>query len=289
MDDLAHVFKALSDGTRLRILALLLRHGELCVCDVERILGITQSKSSRHLRYLEHAGLLESRRDNVWVFYRVDPKPGSDRECILKAVRRLMTAERVAELEARVEALRTRDDAPLATCRAPADQRARELAWPRHGSQATGESAMRKRSILFLCTGNSCRSQMAEGWARQLKGDVLDAYSAGIEAHGLDPNAVKVMAEVGVDIAHHRSKRVEEVEGGPFDAVVTVCGHANESCPVFPAGTKVLHVGFDDPPALATGTTSEPEALAHYRRVRDEIRAFIAALPDVLDDAGGER
>ena len=119
---------------------------------------------------------------------------------------------------------------------------------------------------------------MAEGWARQLKGDVIEAYSAGIETHGLNPRAVQVMAEAGVDISRHRSKHVDELKDVPFDLVVTVCGHAHELCPVFFGPAKVVHVGFDDPPALARGAKSEEEALAPYRRVRDEIRAFVETL-----------
>ncbi|MBI4251181.1 MAG: arsenate reductase ArsC, partial [Candidatus Tectomicrobia bacterium] len=135
---------------------------------------------------------------------------------------------------------------------------------------------------LFLCTGNSCRSQMAEGFARALRGGVIEPRSAGIEARGLDPRAVRVMREAGVDIAGQRSKTVDEVLGERFGWVVTVCGHAHESCPVFPGGARVLHRGFDDPPRLAEGARSEAEALAHYRRVRDEIRVFIESLPEGL-------
>jgi len=123
---------------------------------------------------------------------------------------------------------------------------------------------------------------MAEGWTRHLKGDVIDAYSAGIETHGLNPNAVKVMAEAGVDISHHRSKNITEFKDMNFDAVVTVCGHANENCPLFPGRTKVVHVGFDDPPSLAKNAKSQEEALNHYRRVRDEIKAFVSGLPESL-------
>ena len=136
--------------------------------------------------------------------------------------------------------------------------------------------------LLFLCTGNSCRSQMAEGWARHLKGEVLESYSAGIETHGLNPRAVQVMAEAGVDISGHRSKHVSELSGIAFDYVITVCGHAHESCPVFPGRTKVIHVGFDDPPRLAKEARTEAEALNHYRRVRDEIRRFVETLPEAL-------
>lgn len=136
--------------------------------------------------------------------------------------------------------------------------------------------------ILFLCTGNSCRSQMAEGWARHLLGDRVEAYSAGIETHGLNPYAVKVMAEAGVDISGHRSKLVDELKGIEFDVVFTVCGHADENCPRFPGKTKIIHQGFDDPPKLAANADSEEEKLNCYRRVRDEIKAFTEQLPDIL-------
>ena len=139
-----------------------------------------------------------------------------------------------------------------------------------------------KIKVLFLCTGNSCRSQMAEGWTRHLKGDVIDVYSAGIETHGLNLHAVKVMAEAGVDISGHRSKHVSEVSQIPFDFVITVCGHAQENCPMFPGRAVVLHQGFDDPPKLAATAKTEEEALEHYRRVRDEIRAYIETLPEAL-------
>lgn len=144
------------------------------------------------------------------------------------------------------------------------------------------QEAKQKLKVLFLCTGNSCRSQMAEGWARHLKGDEIEAYSAGIETHGLNPNAVKVMAEAGVDISSHRSKHLDEVKSILFDYVVTLCDQAHESCPLFPGRTKVVHVGFDDPPRLAEGAKTEQEALNCYRRVRDEIRAFVETLPDSL-------
>lgn len=136
--------------------------------------------------------------------------------------------------------------------------------------------------VLFLCTGNSCRSQMAEGWARHLKGDVIEPYSAGIETHGLNPAAVKVMAEAGVDISGHRSKSIAELQDVLFDYVVTVCDHAHETCPLFPGKARIVHVGFDDPPRLAKEAKTEEEALAHYRRVRDEIRAFVERLPNAL-------
>ncbi len=143
--------------------------------------------------------------------------------------------------------------------------------------------------VLFLCTGNSCRSQMAEGWARQLKSEQFEAWSAGIETHGLNPNAVLVMKEAGVDISGHQSKDLDQLSGVEFDFVVTVCGHAHETCPVFPGQAKVIHRGFDDPPALARTAETEAEALGHYRRVRDEIKSYVETLPEALSgDEGGK-
>lgn len=136
--------------------------------------------------------------------------------------------------------------------------------------------------ILFLCTGNSCRSQMAEGWARTLHAGRVEACSAGVSAKGLDPRAVRVMEEVGVDISGQRSKHVAELRDDVFDLVVTVCDNARESCPVFPGPTRVMHRSFDDPPHLARKAESEEEALGHYRRVRDEIRRFVQTLPEEL-------
>ncbi|HVT87558.1 MAG TPA: arsenate reductase ArsC [Tepidisphaeraceae bacterium] len=148
---------------------------------------------------------------------------------------------------------------------------------------------MSKLRILFLCTGNSCRSQMAEGWAKHLKADSIDAHSAGVEPHGMNPLAIQVMREAGVDISAQRSKHVDELKGEPFDYVVTVCDHVHESCPLFPGKTEIVHVGFDDPPRLAKDAKSEAEVLAHYRCVRDEIRAFIEKLPKSLDLAKGHQ
>ncbi len=140
--------------------------------------------------------------------------------------------------------------------------------------------------ILYLCTGNSCRSQMAEGWTRHLKGDVMEAFSAGIETHGLNPHAVKVMAEAGVDITSQKSQHIDEFKDEKIDVVITVCAHAHETCPFFPGHAKVIHVGFNDPPKmakeLAEQGASEEEQLACYRSVRDEIKAFVETLPGYL-------
>lgn len=142
-----------------------------------------------------------------------------------------------------------------------------------------------KLKILFLCTGNSCRSQMAEGWAKHLKADIIESYSAGIETHGLNPNAVKVMAESGVDISSHRSKHLDELKDINFDYVITVCDNARQSCPVFTGKAKIVHAGFEDPPRLAKQAKTQEQALDIYRKVRDEIKAFVETLPQSLSNS----
>jgi len=127
---------------------------------------------------------------------------------------------------------------------------------------------------------------MAEGWARHLHGDAIDACSAGTEPHGLNRLAVAAMREAGVDISRHASKTIADCGPETIDLVVTVCAGAHERCPVFPGASRVVHRGFDDPPRLAAGASSDTETLPHYRRVRDEIRAFVAALPALLREQG---
>ena len=144
-----------------------------------------------------------------------------------------------------------------------------------------------KIRLLYLCTGNSCRSQMAEGWTRALKSDQIEGYSAGIETHGLNPLAVKVMAEAGVDITGQKSQHIDEFKDTKIDYVITVCDHAHETCPWFPADCKVIHIGFQDPPKMAKELAakggSEEEQLDCYRSVRDEIRALVETLPGSLN------
>jgi len=140
-----------------------------------------------------------------------------------------------------------------------------------------------RNRVLFLCTGNSCRSQMAEGWARHLKSSEIEPFSAGTHPGELNPLVVNVMAEAGVDISGHRAKHVDDLQEINFDTVVTVCDAANESCPAVPGRATRLHVAFDDPPKLAANAKNEDGALRHYRRVRDEIRAFVERMPDNLE------
>lgn len=143
-------------------------------------------------------------------------------------------------------------------------------------------STTRKFKLLFLCTGNSCRSQMAEGWARQLLGKDFEVYSAGIETHGLNPFAVKVMAEAGVDISKHRSKNFNEFINTPLDFIITVCGHAHETCPIVPSKCKIIHQGFEDPPRLAKEVENMEDKLNCYRKVRDQIKEYVGTLPNLL-------
>jgi len=143
---------------------------------------------------------------------------------------------------------------------------------------------MSRLKVLFLCTGNACRSQMAEGWARALKPTEIEAYSAGIAPHGLDPLAVTAMQEAGVDISGHQAKDVAGLLAIPFDVVVTVCDRASESCPIFHGPTtRIVHHGFPDPPQLAKALI-DSDKLNPYRKVRDEIRAFIETLPHRLNE-----
>jgi len=139
----------------------------------------------------------------------------------------------------------------------------------------------KKLNVLFLCTGNSCRSQMAEGWARHLKGDVIESFSAGITPVGVNKIAIEVMAEAGVDISGHTSKHVEDLMGLDFDYVVTVCDNAKEHCPVFPGKCKMIHKAFADPSFLI-GTRQV--IMDAFRKTRDEIKAFIKTMPESLEN-----
>ena len=138
---------------------------------------------------------------------------------------------------------------------------------------------LQKLKVLFLCTGNSCRSQMAEGWAKRLLTEKVQAFSAGIETHGLNPRAVQAMAQAGVDISRQESKHLDELKGIDFDYVITLCDHADQHCPAFGGKAKVIHAGFEDP-AKAQG--SEKEVLAVFGRVCGQIKEFVEHLPEYL-------
>ena len=149
-------------------------------------------------------------------------------------------------------------------------------------------AAQAQTRVLFLCTGNSCRSQMAEGFTRYLKSGGIEAHSAGVNPKGVDLRAIKAMAEVGIDISTQKSRSIDEVKHLEFDYVITLCDNAQETCPIFPAKTRVIHVPFEDTPRLAAAVRDGEETLTHYRRVRDEIRKFIESLPAVLPEKDEE-
>lgn len=138
-----------------------------------------------------------------------------------------------------------------------------------------------KKNILFLCTGNSCRSQMAEALCRKYWGDIFNIYSAGTKKHGMNNRAIKVMEELGLDISNHYSKTVDELPNIPFDYIITVCDSAKEHCPYF-SGSKIIHIGFEDPPALTKDMMNEDDILNVYRKVRDEIHIAIKNLQTKL-------
>jgi arsenate reductase len=141
---------------------------------------------------------------------------------------------------------------------------------------------MNKQKILFLCTGNSCRSQMAEGFTNRLRRDDFEAVSGGVAPKPIDPLTIQAMAEAGVDISGQVAKDVDQFMGQFFDWIVTLCDNARENCPFFPGQAQRVHRGFDDPAYLARQAADGEEALAIYRRVRDEIRTMVLGLPDSL-------
>lgn len=262
------IASALSDPTRVRVLASLLggRDEELCVCEVTELFDLAPSTVSKHLLVLRKAGLVEGRKDGRWMYYRPARQPEPWAAQALTWVRQAATADPQLRSDAgRLRELLQADSGccPSDTCCSPSP---------------------RPTKLLFLCTGNSCRSQMADGWARALLGSAFEPDSAGTKPHGLNPLAVRAMAEAGVDISTQTSKHIDEVirQGVAPDVLVTVCNSARETCPTLPGSTRVLHASFDDPPQLAAGARSDDEALPHYRRVRDEIRAFVESLPERL-------
>lgn len=145
-------------------------------------------------------------------------------------------------------------------------------------------AGLEKTRILFLCTGNSCRSQMAEGWAKKLLAERFEAYSAGTEPRPVDPMAIQVMADAGVDISTHKSKDVSRFKDVQLDYVVTICDRNRENCPYFPGKAKMLHCGFPDPPRLAATAKSRFLVVRHYRKVRDQIKEFVEKLPALLKE-----
>lgn len=142
-----------------------------------------------------------------------------------------------------------------------------------------------KVKVLFVCTGNACRSQIAEGWARHLKSDVIEAYSAGVSPATLSSRAASVMAEAGVDISMQRAKHIDDVSDIEFDYIVTVCDNARGYCPIFPGAGKLIHRTFEDPSFMVAG---EKEVMTAFRKLRDKIRAFVETMPESLEKLAKE-
>lgn len=266
------ISKALGDKNRLRAFFALTVVKELCVCQMGDFLKLAPATVSRHMSLLSASGLIEPEKRGRWVYYRLSSQV---HPALLEWLKSFFAHE-----ESFQEDRKLLETLTECSCRQSAGMKeSREMDPKKNG----------KMKILFLCTGNSCRSQMAEGWTRYLKGDIIEPFSAGIETHGLNPNAVAVMKEAGVDISGHRSKNVVEFVDSHFDFVITVCGDADERCPFFPGETRVVHVGFDDPPKLALEKTTEEEKMDCYRRSRDEIRSFVETLPGFLENLPAEK
>ena len=285
MEQITALFKALADRNRIRIVLALREAGSLCACQLSEFLGVSAPTVSRHLGILHRAGLISSRKDGRWVHYRLAEETPAARKG--RPVITWLEGQANNSLAVKEELARLREILTFPREEICRRQRG-ELCCPKNEEPTgPGEQLMSsKPRILFLCTGNSCRSQMAEGWLRHLHGQRFEACSAGIEVHGLNPKAVQVMAEAGVDISGHSAKLVDGFRGEHFAAVITVCDHAEENCPFFPGADRVFHAGFSDPPRLAQELAEKgadiEEQLDCYRRVREAIRAFVANLPQTL-------
>ena len=291
MEQITALLKALADRNRIKIVIALREAGSLCACQLSEFLGVSAPTVSRHLGILRRAGLISSRKDGRWVHYCLAKETPSARKG--RPVITWLDEQASNSITVKEELARLRE-----ILRWPREEICRrqrgDLCCPKEKQVEPGEQTMPpKPRILFLCTGNSCRSQMAEGWLRHLHGHRYEACSAGTEVHGLNRKAVLVMAEAGVDISGHSAKLVDRYRGEQFAAVITVCDNAQENCPFFPGAGRVFHAGFPDPPRLAAELAQqgagEEEQLDCYRRVRDAIRDFVEILPQTLQPNEGDR
>ncbi len=291
MKDLVQILKAFSDPTRIRILNLL-RRKELCVCEIMHVLEMEQSRISHQMNVLRGAGLAEDRREGRWSIYRIPDHARTIVEDILggQLGRRLEASPEIEKDDHRLEEC-LKMDLRSTICetrgtgserrgsrkeRSPGRKRgAKAGSLPNQGESREKQEEDRtseKKRILFICTHNSARSQMAEGLVNALYGDRLHAFSGGTEVSEVNPFAVEVMREVGIDISAHESKSVERFVYQRFDFIMTVCDRAKQNCPFFPGGKEYIHRSFEDPAACAG---SDEDIRACFRRSRDEIRAWI--------------
>lgn len=252
-------FKALSDLTRLRTILLLLSFDEICSCYFAEFFRFSPSTISRHLALLSDAELIKSRKEGRWIYFSLNKKN--------------------KHIENWINLLGSSINDKLVN----ADQKKmQKILQSGCNSKLKEKTNIQKQRILFLCTGNSCRSQMAEGWTRHLHNEWLEVFSAGVVKHGMNKIAIRVMKEVGIDISKQYSKLLSEIDILNIDIVVTVCSNAHESCPIFPGKTKVVHASFDDPPTLTKTLTNEQAIVRTYRRVRDEMGEFVKNIKQLM-------
>jgi arsenate reductase len=269
----AGIFKALADETRLTIMALLLRHKELCVCDVMAVLQISQSKASRHLRYLKNAGLLDDRREGIWVYYMMASSPGGESSRVLHAIDELVSSLLSDDIESRLSKWQEKKldgldlaydplRQPAMSCRLNDDQGAP----PKWLIEANILKEQRPKGLLFLCIANSARSQIGEGIARQIAPVDVKVQSAGSKPTSVRSEAIAVLSEMGIDARKHSSKSVTDIDPATVDTVITLC--SEEECPLFLGKAYRLHWGLPDPVAV----DGDQETRLHaFRQVRDEL------------------
>jgi arsenate reductase len=289
MNQFVTVMKALSDPNRVKIIKML-QHRPMCVCEIHTALSMAQPAVSKHLKVLENAGFVIGRKSGLWVNYSLSNGAGSPYAAMLLGALKhwLQDDSEIMALISRLPQIHHQNISKNKATRIKTLHTASDVGSPLQQPSDTDENSNRnqkqKLKILFLCTGNTCRSQIAEGLTRHLKSDVIEPWSAGIDPGTVNPLAILSMAEIGIDISAYQSKSIESLGPIDFDYVITLCDHANESCPLFPGKTNRLHFGFDDPPSLAKNAQNIEEAIVHYRRVRDEIREMVMNLPGILNN-----
>jgi arsenate reductase len=264
------IARAVSDESRVRLL-MALGGRELCVCQLIELLDLAPSTVSKHLQLLRQAGLVESSKRGRWIYYR---RAGEGAPALVRNTYSWLQHCLALDLQVRADG----EQLQRVCCIDPEVLSHLQSQGPAYVSGLTllhSGATMNKIRVLFLCTGNSARSQMAEAWLNHLGGDRFKAYSAGLEPKGINPLTYEAMAEAGLDLAGQQSKGVEQYLGREaFDYVITLCDHAQDHCPTnFPGPGKRLHWSFEDPAAAEGG---DEQRLSKFRTVRDSIAARIS-------------
>ena len=275
MKETLAITKALADKNRLRIL-MMVKNREACVCQITEVIGNAPSTVSKHLSILKAAGLLDSYKQGRWIYYHRPEQPSTAVKMALSFVFETLEGSEAIAQDRLVRTVVCQQDPEELTrnCSANASPAGNSK------SESGSESMSNKGRIMFLCTGNSCRSQIADGIAKHLGRNRFEIYSAGLEAHGLNPRAIKVMDEIGIDISNYTSDEVDPKLLGAMDYAITLCGDAEERCPLTPPSVTKMHWPFPDP-AKATGT--EDEIMEQFRLVRDAIAKRLEAFFDGLE------